>query len=182
MDINIGQKIKALRLASDLTQEELANRAGLTKGFISQVENEKFQTSISLDSLSDILDVLGVSLAEFFSEADSRRVIYTAADRMPVDGTGAHRFELLIPGSTNSLMDPIVVELQPGERLEEKDPHPGEQFGYVLSGTVTLRLTKKKYEIPKNACFYFKSDQPHQILNNSGKAAAFLWVTTPPQM
>ena len=70
MDLNIGSKIKALRLASDLTQEELANRARLTKGFISQLENEKFQTSISLDSLADILDALGVSLSEFFGDTD----------------------------------------------------------------------------------------------------------------
>jgi len=182
MDINIGKKIKALRLASDLTQEELAQRAELTGGFISQVENEKFQTSISIDSLSDILDVLGVSLAEFFAESDGPQVVYSPADRVPIDGTGAESFELLIPGSTNTMMDPSVVELQSGEALEERDPHPGEQFGYVLRGTITLVLAKKEYQVKKSGCFYFEANKPHQIMNKSGKPASFLWVTSPPQM
>ena len=182
MNINIGQKIKALRLGSDLTQEELANRAKLTKGFISQVESEKFQTSISLESLSDILDALGISLAEFFSGTKETPVVYKLSDRIPVEGTGAALFELLVPGSTNNLMDPILVELKPKEQLEKREPHPGEQFGFVLKGSISLVINKKKYEVKKSNCFYFKSDQTHQISNRSDKEALFLWVTTPPQM
>lgn len=182
MNINIGQKIKSLRLASDLTQEELANRAGLTKGFISQLENEKFQTSISLESLSDILDVLGISLSDFFIETESQQVVFKLSDRTQIDGTGASRFEMLVPGSTNNVMDPIMVELRPGEQLEKKDPHPGEQFGYVLTGTVTIFLNKEKHIARKGHCFYFTSDRHHQMINDSNKPVIFLWVTSPPQM
>ncbi len=182
MELNVGNKIKALRLASDLTQEELANRARLTKGFISQLENEKFQTSISLDSLADILDALGVSLSDFFGDTGETPVVYTPEDRVQVDGTGADSFELLIPGSTNNLMDPILVQLKAKEKLEKRDPHSGEQFGYVTKGTITLVLNKKKYQVPRNSCFYFKSNQPHQIINSGDGEAAFLWVMSPPQM
>ncbi|UCD63168.1 MAG: cupin domain-containing protein [Candidatus Zixiibacteriota bacterium] len=180
--MNIGAKIKALRLASDLTQEELANRARLTKGFISQLENRKFQTSISLESLTDILDALGVKLSEFFDDSDEAKVVFKPSQRVPVEGTGASSFELLVPGSTNNLMDPILVRLKPGEALEKRDPHPGEQFGYILKGTVTLVLSKKKYRLTRNSCFYFKSNQPHQILNGDEVEASLLWVTSPPQM
>jgi len=180
MNMNIGRKIKSLRLASDLTQEELANRAMLTKGFISQLENEKFQTSISLESLADILDALGISLSKFFADANETRAAFKPSDRVPLEGTGAARFELLVPGSTNNLMDPIFIELKPGEKLEKSDPHPGEQFGYVLKGTITLTLNKQKYPVGRSSCFYFKSDQPHQISNPGESVAAFLWVTTPP--
>ena len=182
MDTNVGQKIKTLRLASDLTQEELANRAGLTKGFISQVENEKFQTSISIESLSDILDVLGVSLSEFFMETESEQIVYKQSDRSQIENTGASRFEILVPGSTNNIMDPILIELQPGEKLEEKEPHPGEQFGYVLKGSVTIVINKEKHKISKGNCFYFTSDKPHQMINENNKPVTFIWVTTPPQM
>lgn len=182
MSINIGQKIKNLRLTSDLTQEELANRAGLTKGFISQMENEKFQTSISIESLSDILDVLGISLSEFFSDTESQQVVYKLSDRSQIDSTGASRFEMLVPGSTNNIMDPILVELLPGEQLEKKGPHPGEQFGYVLKGTVTIILNKELHKASKGNCFYFTSDRQHQMINKSNKPVTFLWVTTPPQM
>ena len=180
MRLVIGGKIKALRLASELTQEELANRARLTKGFISQLEND--QTSISLDSLADILDALGVGLSEFFSDEAGTRVVFAPSERVAVEGQGASKFELLIPGSTNNLMDPIMVELKPGESLKDQGPHSGEQFGYVLKGTLTLKVDKKVVRIPRRYCFYFKSDRPHKIANNSGGPAAFLWVTSPPQM
>ncbi len=182
MELNIGSKIKALRLASELTQEELANRARLTKGFISQLENEKFQTSISLDSLADILDALGVSLPEFFDDTKGTPVVYKVADRIQVDNTGAISFELLVPGSTNNLMDPILVNLKAGEKLGRRDSHSGEQFGFILKGTVTVVLNKKKYNVSRNSCFYFKSNQPHQIINRSDGEASFLWITSPPQM
>lgn len=177
----IGHKIKALRMAAELTQAELANRAQLTKGFISQVENE--QTSISLDSLVDIVDALGLSLSEFFAEdGDSERIVFTPAERVPLADRGAHSFEILIPGSTNNLMDPILVTLQPGEELPSEEPHSGEEFGFVLSGSLQIRYGKKKYQAKKKECFYFESDRKHQFLNTGRSKATFIWVTSPPQM
>ena len=180
MKLQIGERIKALRLASDLTQEELAVRAGLSKGFISQLEND--QTSIQIDSLADILEGLGLSLAEFFSETDAPRVVFKPSDAKDVEGQGASGFELLIPSSTNNLMDPIKVTLKSGEALDPSDPHPGEQFGYVLKGTVWLTLDGATYKVPSRHCFYFPSDRQHQIGNSGRGEAVFLWVVSPPQM
>ncbi len=180
MELNIGQKIKAMRLASDLTQAELADRADLTKGFISQLENE--QSSISVDALADILDALGVSLTDFFSDQSEPKVVFSPDDRIAVEGKGASVFELMVPGSTNNDMDPIMVEMAPGEKLEQTDPHPGEQFGYVLSGTATLRIDKKRHRIPARHCFYFTSDKVHQISNEGNATVKLLWLITPPQM
>ncbi len=182
MNFELGKKIKSLRLTSELTQEELANRAKLTKGFISQVESEHFETSISLESLSDILDALGISLSDFFKETKEPQIVYTKKERIPIENTGASRFELLVPGSTNNEMDPIFVELLSGEKLEKTNPHQGEQFGYVLKGTLTLVKNKTEYTISKNNCFYFTSDEHHQIMNKSDKPTAFIWVVTPPQI
>jgi transcriptional regulator with XRE-family HTH domain len=180
LELRIGQKIKTLRLASDLTQTELADRANLTKGFISQLEND--QCSISVDSLADIIDALGVSLQEFFGDKSDPEVVFAPDDRVAVEGKGASRFELLVPGSTNNEMDPIMVELNPGQRLEAFDPHPGEQFGYVLKGEATLKLGKKEYRVRANHCFYFEADQSSQIMNKSHSSVRLLWVTAPPQM
>lgn len=180
MKLDIGEKIKGLRLASELTQEELADRAGLTRGFISQLEND--QSSIQIDTLSDILAALGITLAEFFTDSSDTQVVFSPEDRIEIDNKGAKRFELLVPGSTNNIMDPILIELAPGEALEEQEPLPGEQFGFVLKGTANLRLSKQNYEISKGHCFYFESNCVHQISNKKETAVQLLWVTTPPQM
>ena len=155
MELKFGEKIKSLRLASELTQAELADRARLTKGFISQLEND--QTSISVDSLADILEALGVSLTEFFSDSSDTKVVFSPDERIALENKGVSRFEILVPSSTNNLMDPILIRLEPGEKLAPQDPMPGEQFGYVLKGTASLRVNKKMYKVPAKHCFYFES-------------------------
>ena len=72
--MEIGEKLRRLRKEKQLTQEELANRCELSKGFISQLERDL--TSPSLDSLNDILESLGTNLAEFFSEKKEEKVLF----------------------------------------------------------------------------------------------------------
>ena len=64
--MNIGLKIRELRILNGLTQEELADRCELSKGFISQLENDV--TSPSISTLEDILQCLGMTISEFFSK------------------------------------------------------------------------------------------------------------------
>ena len=181
MKPKIGQKIKNLRLAAELTQAELADRAQLTKGFISQVEND--QTSISLDSLIDILEALGVGLSEFFADQeDGDRISFAPDDRVSLPGRGAKVFDLLVPGSTNNLMDPIYVSLDPGETLPVEEPHSGEEFGYVISGQLVIKFGKATYRVKKDGCFYFEADKKHQFSNKGKNRTSFIWVLTPPQM
>lgn len=177
----IGEKIKSLRLAAELTQSELADRAQLTKGFISQIEND--QTSISLDSLVDILDALGINLSEFFDESqETERIAFSPDDRVSLTGRGARSFELLVPGSTNNVMDPILITLDPGESLPVEEPHSGEEFGFLLSGHMVIKFGKGSHRLKKDDCFYFEADRTHQFLNKSKYKTTFLWITTPPQM
>lgn len=76
--MQIGDKIRRLRIEKQLTQEELANRCELSKGFISQLENDL--TSPSIATLIDILEILGTNLTEFFSEDNQERVTFTKDD------------------------------------------------------------------------------------------------------
>ena len=76
--MNIGAKIKELRVAKGLTQEELADRAELSKGFISQLERDL--TSPSIVTLVDILQCLGVSVSAFFAEDKVEQVVFSDED------------------------------------------------------------------------------------------------------
>ena len=80
MEINmeIGEKIKNLRTILGLTQEELAERAELTKGFISQLE--RGLTSPSVSSLEDVLEALGTNISDFFKEEKNERVVFSKKD------------------------------------------------------------------------------------------------------
>ena len=179
MGLNIGDKIKSLRLQNNLTQKELADRCELSKGFISQLESN--QTSPSLSTLEDILMALGSSFREFFAGAPVEKPVYRKEDvfvkEMPDLGAVIH---WLIPNAQKKDMEPILLVLAPGGRSEEDLPHMGEEFGYVLNGGVQLHVGERTHKVRKGDSFSFTPDARHWLENTGRTEAAVLWVSTPP--
>lgn len=177
--MEIGNKIKMLRVEKQLTQEELANRCELSKGFISQIERDL--TSPSIATLNDILHALGTNLTEFFGEDNQEKVVFTEDDMFETSNDKL-RFSLVwvVSNAQKNLMEPILVTLGPQGQSVEDNPHEGEEFGYVLSGTILLHLGNKKYKVKKGEGFYFKANVIHYISNNGSSTAKILWISSPP--
>ncbi len=177
--MEIGEKIRRLRIEKQLTQEELANRCELSKGFISQVENDL--TSPSIATLIDILDTLGTDLKEFFSDSSKERVTFSSEDMFEKDDDELnYNLKWLIPNAQKNEMEPIIVTLRENGRYIEEEPHEGEEFGYVLSGTIYLHLGNRKYKVKKGESFYFKPRENHYISNAGKISAKVIWISTPP--
>jgi len=177
--LKIGERLKRFRMTNSLTQEELASRADLTKGYISQLENDA--TSPSIATLKDILDVFGVSMQEFFSKISDEDIVYGKDARVQAtDDDDKIKVELLVPGAQNREMDPVLVTLDPGGEMDEQPFHEGEEIGFVLLGKVQLRLDDRLYTVKKDECFYFTSDKKHSVKNIGRGPAKILWVVTPP--
>lgn len=174
----IGAKIKSLRLASELTQGELADRCELTKGYISQLENDL--TSPSIATLIDILSALGTDLKEFFSEVESEEKIAFSKDEFIEKKTESYTLNWLVPNCLKNEMEPVHISLNAGCETDRDFPHEGEEFGYVLKGEITLILGKKKVKVKKGESFYFKAEKEHKIKNNSTLVAEFIWISSPP--
>lgn len=176
--LKIGEKLRRLRMESGLTQEELANRAYLTKGFISQLERDL--TSPSISTLKSILDVLGMDLAEFFSDFQDTSAIGYSRRRAPSTvSTEDRAVFFLLPRATGRLMDPVLVRLAPGVRTPEENAHSGEEFGFILKGRILLWLDKQNYKLKNGDCFYFKSSIRHWVENIGHNDAEVLWVVSP---
>ena len=144
--MEIGDKIKRMRIEKGLTQEELANRCELSKGFISQLENDL--TSPSIATLIDILEILGTNLKEFFSDDRDEKITYTYEDMFETENEELkYSLMWLVPNAQKNMMEPIMITLQPGGQYLEEDPHEGEEFGFVLSGNITLHLGDTKHKI-----------------------------------
>ncbi|AYE33326.1 helix-turn-helix domain-containing protein [Clostridium septicum] len=177
--MQIGEKIRRLRIEKQLTQEELANRCELSKGFISQVENDL--TSPSIATLVDILEILGTNLTEFFSEDSEERVTYTYEDMFETDNEDLkYKLMWLVPNAQKNEMEPIMITLEPKGQYIEEEPHEGEEFGYVLSGTIVLHLGEKKFKVKKGESFYYKPKVNHYISNPHKTPAKVIWISTPP--
>ena len=175
----IGEKIKILRMQNSMTQEELADRAELTKGFISQIERDL--TSPSIATLVDILRCLGTDLKEFFSDFEDQDVVFSKNDYfIKEDEELKNKIQWIIPNAQKNMMEPILITLEvDGESLVD-NPHEGEEFGYVIKGLIQLQIGKKTYRVKKGESFYFKPIRQHYITNIGKTPAEILWVSTPP--
>ena len=178
--MEIGSKIKRLRVRLGLTQEELAARTELTKGFISQLERDI--TSPSIATLMDILETLGTNVSEFFSDrVDDGIMVYSAEDMfIKEDEEAGVSIRWLVTNAQKNAMEPILVTLAPGASTEQQDPHEGEEFGYVLCGTVSLVCGEQKHKVRRGAAFYFRPNGVHYLTNSGKTETKVLWVSTPP--
>ncbi len=175
--MEIGIKIKRLRLQNNLTQEELADRCELTKGYISQLENEL--TSPSITTLEDILTALGTTFADFFKDEKEEKVVFCEQDFIEKISE-SHKIEWLVPNAQKNEMEPIRVVIEPHTSLEEDMPHEGEEFGYVLNGRIWLHIGQSAHCVKKGEVFYFTPDKVHHLENRTNEKAVVLWITSPP--
>ena len=177
--MEIGSKIKNLRLQNRLTQEELGDRCELSKGFISLLESDK--TSPSMATLEDILNALGTDFAHFFKEESSRRIVFGKDDySVKEDAELMNEICWLIPNAQKNEMEPILITIKPGGSTYPDNPHEGEEFGYVIEGAVTVVIDNEKHVARKGESFYLACDKPHFLENNTNHQAKVIWISSPP--
>lgn len=175
--MNIGLKLKELRVLKGLTQEELADRAELSKGFISQLERDL--TSPSIATLMDILQCLGTTIGDFFNETPEEQIVFGRSDYFEKhDAELKNEIRWIIPNAQKNVMEPIMLTLEAGGETYPDNPHEGEEFGYVLQGSISIHIGKKTYRAKKGESFYFIPDKKHYLTSKTG--ATLLWVSSPP--
>ncbi len=175
--MNLGEKIKQMRNQKGLTQKELADRCELTKGYISQLENDLNSPSIA--TLTDILAALGSNLAEFFREEAEEKIVYSKNEFIEKNENGV-LWNWLIPNAQKNMLEPVLVELEESSATAGDIPHEGEEFGYVLEGKIAVVLGNMHHLCKKGEAFYYIAGKPHSIINKGKGKARFLWISTPP--
>lgn len=175
--MNIGEKLKELRVLKGLTQEELADRAELSKGFISQLERDL--TSPSISTLMDILQCLGTSIGEFFYETPDEQIVFGKNDYfIKEDRELKNKIQWIIPNAQKNMMEPIYLTLEADSSTYPDNPHEGEEFGFVLQGAVSIHLGSRIHKVKKGEAFYYTSDKTHYLTSKTG--AVIIWVSSPP--
>ena len=143
----IGAKLKDLRNQTGLTQQELADRTELTKGYISQLEHGTAAPSIM--TLLDILEWLGSSIPEFFKETTEEQIVFHKEDYFEKEEEG-QVIQWLIPTAQKMMMEPIMVDCGalriPANR------------SYVLKGEEKLQLKSVSVYVPENGFFYISRE------------------------
>ncbi len=177
--MNIGDKLRNLRLARRMTQAELADQLGLTKGYISQIENDL--TSPSMQSLFSILEALGTNVQEFFSPQTEQKVVFKPEDfSITMDVHLKHKLTKIVPTRLKYEMDPVIIEIEPNGQSVIYGAQTGQSFGYVLEGQIMLVTDQKRHLIKKHETFYYFLNQENYMINQSSEKARVLWISTPP--
>ena len=179
-DVNnyIGERIRNLRNRNGLTQQELADRTELTKGFISQLE--RGQVSASVVTLFDLIECLGSTPAEFFRQ-EEEKVVFSEQEYFEKIDEEGNSIQWIVPSAQKYQMEPLLVVVEPHRKLEEDKPHNGEEFGFLISGRLNLHLGEKVYHIKAGESFYYQAAKTHYLSNPGNRPAKFIWISSPPE-
>ncbi|MGB3096400.1 MAG: helix-turn-helix domain-containing protein [Candidatus Deferrimicrobiaceae bacterium] len=172
--IDIGARIKHLRQINGLSQADLAERAGLTKGTISQIERNL--TSPAVANLLEILSALSETPYSFFAEDDEEKILFRKSDSLPSDVTGYLSFDTLLPRSRYRTIVAYRAVIRSGREAAAEPAHEGENYLFVLSGRLGLRLGTVNYIARKGDSLYFRAEQEYAFSNKGKLPVDFLWV------
>jgi transcriptional regulator with XRE-family HTH domain len=175
---SIGNKIRDLRNQNGLTQQELADRTELTKGYISQLE--RGQVAPSVVTLLDLIECLGTTASDFFKEAQQEQIVFSEEGFFEKIDEGGNSIQWIVPTAQKNQMEPLLVVVEPHQTLSEDKPHAGEEFGYVIFGEIQLHLGENTYVVKAGESFYYQANRQHYIENITSEPAKFVWVSTPP--
>jgi len=176
--VQLGKKIRDLRLRRGMTVQQLAEASDLSKGFISQVENDR--TSPSLATLQDLARALETSVAYLVVEEEPLPFVVRAAERQRVRlGGNTSRVEVLSASPKRNL-ELLLAELPPGLSAGDKRHyHHGEECLLCLEGRVSLAFGEHTLVLEAGDSCHFDGRVPHAVENAGGSAARVLIAMTP---
>ena len=175
--MDLGKRIRQLRIRNGLTQAELASRCELTTGFVSQLENDL--ATPSLPALYDLVEALGSDMSTFFSEEKEQKIVFSKEDFFE-DEKEEYAISWVVPNAQKNTMEPIVLTISPHGSSKHMMPHEGQEFGLVLSGSAVLVNGGNRHRLKKGDTFYMRGEQEHYLKNETALPARILWITTPP--
>lgn len=178
----MGQKIRQLRLDSRLTLEEAAERVGCTSGFLSQIERNQAVPSITM--LYAIAQAFGVKVAHFFPKAIPGTKVVRADEREKFRFEGSSiAYSLLSTSFHDRKLESLLVQIDPVDGALPSDEfrsHPGEEFYYVLEGTLRLQVGDAIYDLNPGDSMHYQSTVKHRMENPGDVPTLALCVITPP--
>lgn len=179
-DHALGENLRQLRKERGLTLQELAAKTGVTKGFLSQVENGV--SDPSLLTLRNLGAVLEVPVFALLAAGEEYRTIVRKNQRIRIDSEGPGViFELVSPNIPESSIEVVLTELEPGRSTANRaTTHIGEECGIVLHGRMRVEVGTEVFDLMEGDSLWFRGQIPHRMINTATTKAVLLSVISPP--
>lgn len=177
--INIGSRLKKLRIDRDLTLQDVANFTGFSKALISQIENNMVMPPIT--TLARISKVLNVKMTYFFEEEIDYKDYYFVKknERKPAYREGAkhgYLYEELAHIKDNDIFETFIVTIEQGGEEKKLFSHEGYEFMYLIEGKIILYLNSELVTMEEGDSIAFNSKIPHYAESVSGDSSKILSV------
>lgn len=175
---SIFEKIRLLRTQQNMTLKDLSAKSGLSISFLSQVE--RGNSSLAITSLQKIAEVLNVPITYFFEEQANQHYFVPEQERKTFQIEGSSAQYVRLGGNfAGRALEPFHITLPPRQKQEVVFNHPGEEFYYVLEGSVVITVDGKDYELKKGDTIHFPSTLDHTWYNPWDEPAEVISVLTP---
>lgn len=178
---SLGARIRLVRIGRGLTLKEVAKATGLSSSFLSKLENGK--VNISVNTLKTVASVLNVSMAALFDEAETLtgRVV-TRKERLRLPSHDPGSFLELLVSRESRLLEVVYWDINAGFTSSMAQPHEGEEFAYVLSGTLSYHVGADDYVLEPGDAIFHRADVLHWWSNTStGRTTCLMVEVHPPR-
>jgi transcriptional regulator with XRE-family HTH domain len=179
MSIDVGARLRSVRLTFGLSQRALARRAGVTNGLISLIEQNRVSPSVS--SLKKVLDGVPMTLAEFFTlDMAAAPKAFFAAEELTELGNEQVSLRLVAAQRAGRQLTLLHERYAPGaETGDEMLTHRGEEGGIVVKGRIELTLAGVTRVLTAGEAYYFSSHLPHRFKNVGREPCEIISASTP---
>ncbi|WP_106478426.1 cupin domain-containing protein [Phytohalomonas tamaricis] len=179
MSDDVGVRLKALRTLRGISQRELAKRCGVTHSSLSLIEQGRVSPSVS--SLKKILDVIPISIGDFFTmDLENRDQVFYRADELAVSSTGDVLYTLIGANRERRALSFMIETYPPGaDTGREMIAHRGEEAGLVLEGEIEITVGGATRVLSAGEAYYFDTNTPHRFRNLASTSCRMVSCCTP---
>jgi transcriptional regulator with XRE-family HTH domain len=179
-DAEVGSRLREVRRGQHRTLREVAEAAGISESFLSQVERARVSASVA--TLRRIAVVLGVTVGDLFQETSSRQPTVLRAESRPTLTFGVFGRKFHLHTAPDRAFDSLLGEFDPGGSTGDEPYSHGdsEEFMLILEGSAQFQLGGEIISLGPNDSMVYRSSVPHRLVADSELGARVLWITSPP--
>jgi len=175
----IANRLKEIREISDFSVDEIVSRLSINKD--DYLSYEKSGENIPISVLYELANIYGVDMTEILTGKSARLDNYCVVKKghsLGIDRYPGYHFESLAYKFKHKIMEPLMVTVMPNEKEMKLITHPGQEFNYVVQGTIMVIIDDEEVKLEEGECIYFNPELPHGQKALNGKTAKFLTVIT----
>jgi DNA-binding transcriptional MerR regulator len=174
---DLGRKLRLLRKKRGLGVVEAARRAKISAGFLSAIELSRANPSVA--TLQRLAATYNTTVLTFYDLPKHSNRLVRVRDRRAIQTQSGVKMELLSIGARQ--LESMLFRVQPGAGSDGSYSHQGEEFIYMMAGTLELWLDELEcHTLREGDSFWFESTMGHRWYNPSSEDTVMLWINTPP--